>query len=261
MHICPKCSQGVFTCLRLRALTESCPDRYWGASLSMLGLMGDVTEMDGRSIFWDSKELEPDGVQTEHIYTNTNTHRDRNTDRLVVLFVLVRRRDYMRELMFRRREPKSHFQTFWLCLVKDYDKPYLIPVVHVCCLVSLEYPWNGEKEKVVSAQDKGRWKKSSGGVRGVWVEQRWINLSWCWLHSALMTLNTALVFMQSAAPSATKSRSDIRIGKSKCGPVCNCTEPFPFFIFFLWRGKGCTVHLTVGHCLIIQFCNRLAEDF
>lgn len=40
-------------------LTESCPDRYWGASLSMLGLMGDVTEMDGRSIFWDSKELEP----------------------------------------------------------------------------------------------------------------------------------------------------------------------------------------------------------
>lgn len=35
----------------LRSLTESCPDRYWGASLSMLGLMGDVTEMDGRSIF------------------------------------------------------------------------------------------------------------------------------------------------------------------------------------------------------------------
>lgn len=43
-------------------LTESCPDRYWGASLSMLGLMGDVTEMDGRSIFWDSKELEPVGT-------------------------------------------------------------------------------------------------------------------------------------------------------------------------------------------------------
>lgn len=45
-------------------LTESCPDRYWGASLSMLGLMGDVTEMDGRSIFWDSKELEPVGTKT-----------------------------------------------------------------------------------------------------------------------------------------------------------------------------------------------------
>lgn len=43
-------------------LTESCPDRYWGASLSMLGLIGDVTEMDGRSIFWDSKELEPIGT-------------------------------------------------------------------------------------------------------------------------------------------------------------------------------------------------------
>ena len=43
-----------FTCSLFvlpRSLTESCPDRYWGASLSMLGLMGDVTEMDGRSIF------------------------------------------------------------------------------------------------------------------------------------------------------------------------------------------------------------------
>lgn len=50
-----------------RSLTESCPDRYWGASLSMLGLMGDVTEMDGRSIFWDSKELEPDGTQSGYL--------------------------------------------------------------------------------------------------------------------------------------------------------------------------------------------------
>lgn len=48
-------------------LTESCPDRYWGASLSMLGLMGDVTEMDGRSIFWDSKELEPVGTNIAQV--------------------------------------------------------------------------------------------------------------------------------------------------------------------------------------------------
>lgn len=46
--------QRICTCalyVVLGSLTESCPDRYWGASLSMLGLMGDVTEMDGRSIF------------------------------------------------------------------------------------------------------------------------------------------------------------------------------------------------------------------
>ena len=42
-------------------LTESCPDKYWGASRSMPGLMGDVTDMDGRSIFCDSNELEPSG--------------------------------------------------------------------------------------------------------------------------------------------------------------------------------------------------------
>lgn len=50
--------------VELSSLTESCPDRYWGASLSMLGLIGEVTEMEGRSIFWDSKELEPGRAQT-----------------------------------------------------------------------------------------------------------------------------------------------------------------------------------------------------
>lgn len=39
--------------------TESCPDRNWGTSRNIPGLMGDVTDMEGRSIFWDSKELEP----------------------------------------------------------------------------------------------------------------------------------------------------------------------------------------------------------
>lgn len=58
-------------------LTESCPDRYWGASLSMLGLMGDVTEMDGRSIFWDSKELEPAGTDIIQPHTGINK-RERN---------------------------------------------------------------------------------------------------------------------------------------------------------------------------------------
>lgn len=38
-------------------LTETCPDRK-------LGLMGDVTEMDGPT-FWESKELEP--VEQTHI--------------------------------------------------------------------------------------------------------------------------------------------------------------------------------------------------
>ncbi|GAA6067845.1 uncharacterized [Tachysurus ichikawai] len=42
-------------------LTESCPDKYCGASRSMPGLMGDVMDMDGRSIFCDSNELEPFG--------------------------------------------------------------------------------------------------------------------------------------------------------------------------------------------------------
>lgn len=42
-------------------LTESCPDKYCGASRSMPGLMGDVMDMDGRSIFCDSNELEPSG--------------------------------------------------------------------------------------------------------------------------------------------------------------------------------------------------------
>lgn len=58
-------------------LTESCPDRYWGASLSMLGLMGDVTEMDGRSIFWDSKELEPAGTDIIQRHTGVKEERER----------------------------------------------------------------------------------------------------------------------------------------------------------------------------------------
>ena len=40
-------------------LTESCPGRISGWSRRVPGLVGDITEMDGRSIFWDSKELEP----------------------------------------------------------------------------------------------------------------------------------------------------------------------------------------------------------
>lgn len=39
--------------------TESCPDKNCGTSLNMPGLIGEVTEIEGRSIFWDSKELEP----------------------------------------------------------------------------------------------------------------------------------------------------------------------------------------------------------
>lgn len=40
-------------------LTESCPGRTCGASRRAPGLVGDITEIDGLSIFWDSKELEP----------------------------------------------------------------------------------------------------------------------------------------------------------------------------------------------------------
>lgn len=42
--------------------TESCPDKNCGTSLNMPGLMGEVTEIEGRSIFWDSKELEPESI-------------------------------------------------------------------------------------------------------------------------------------------------------------------------------------------------------
>lgn len=40
-------------------LTESCPGSTRGRSLRAPGLVGDITDMDGRSIFCDSKELEP----------------------------------------------------------------------------------------------------------------------------------------------------------------------------------------------------------
>jgi len=40
-------------------LTESCPGRTCGASRRAPGLVGDITEIEGLSIFWDSKELEP----------------------------------------------------------------------------------------------------------------------------------------------------------------------------------------------------------
>ena len=40
--------------------TESCPDKNCGTSRSMPGLMGEVTEIEGRSSFWDSNELEPE---------------------------------------------------------------------------------------------------------------------------------------------------------------------------------------------------------
>lgn len=52
--------------LAWQELTESCPDRYCGASRRTPGLMGDVTEMDG-PIFCDSNELEPVwGVKKQH---------------------------------------------------------------------------------------------------------------------------------------------------------------------------------------------------
>ncbi len=40
-------------------LTDSCPGSSWGASLRPLGLDGDKTDIEGLSIFCDSKELEP----------------------------------------------------------------------------------------------------------------------------------------------------------------------------------------------------------
>lgn len=39
--------------------TESCPGKTCGASFRAPGLVGEITEMEGLSIFWDSKELEP----------------------------------------------------------------------------------------------------------------------------------------------------------------------------------------------------------
>ena len=43
----------------LQIHTESCPGNTCGASLRAPGLVGEITEMEGLSIFWDSKELEP----------------------------------------------------------------------------------------------------------------------------------------------------------------------------------------------------------
>ncbi len=40
-------------------LTDSCPGSSWGVSLRPLGLDGDKTDIEGLSIFCDSKELEP----------------------------------------------------------------------------------------------------------------------------------------------------------------------------------------------------------
>lgn len=135
----------VFIFLLLGALTESCPDRYWGASLSMLGLIGDVTEMDGRSIFWDSKELEPDGVQTRRTFT----------------FV------WMKESRLQRRKPTRlrSFLDVLTLLGKGFCESYLIPVVHVCCLVSLEYPCNAGKKRLSAHQTKGGGRRLRG-VRG-----------------------------------------------------------------------------------------------
>lgn len=42
-----------------KTLTESCPGSKRGRSRRAPGLVGDMTDMEGRSIFCDSKELEP----------------------------------------------------------------------------------------------------------------------------------------------------------------------------------------------------------
>lgn len=52
----------MYMCLSfLQILTESCPGRTKGRSLRVPGLVGDITDIEGRSIFCDSKELEPAG--------------------------------------------------------------------------------------------------------------------------------------------------------------------------------------------------------
>lgn len=48
--------------------TESCPDKNCGTSLNMPGLIGEVTEIEGRSIFWDSNELEPVIINKNTLY-------------------------------------------------------------------------------------------------------------------------------------------------------------------------------------------------
>lgn len=53
-------------------LTESCPGRTWGASRRAPGLVGDITEIEGLSIFWDSKELEPKTIWETHELTIQN---------------------------------------------------------------------------------------------------------------------------------------------------------------------------------------------
>lgn len=43
----------------VQTLTESCPGSTRGRSRSVPGLVGDITDIEGRSIFCDSNELEP----------------------------------------------------------------------------------------------------------------------------------------------------------------------------------------------------------
>lgn len=106
----------------------------------MLGLMGDVTEMDGRSIFWDSKELEPDRTQSCYLVADVglrNVERRNKRGRK-------EEREVERGGEAQRDEMKNvHLVTY------GFDKTHLIPVVHVCCLVSLEYPWKHTKKKNV----------------------------------------------------------------------------------------------------------------
>lgn len=45
--------------LLFKILTESCPGSTRGRSRRVPGLVGDITDIEGRSIFCDSKELEP----------------------------------------------------------------------------------------------------------------------------------------------------------------------------------------------------------
>lgn len=49
-------------------------------------------------------------------------------------------------------------------IMKGFNKTYLIPVVHVCCLVSLEYPWNQDKDYKCARQREEEEERGKGSI-------------------------------------------------------------------------------------------------
>lgn len=133
------------------SLTESCPDRYWGASLSMLGLMGEVTEMDGRSIFWDSKELEPVEAQMTHLFRSLFIWSFGELGQVsgMVVRKAAREAEAQRQLCRRFSDYQGEMgEWHWLKIVNRLTRFQL-------CMCAVWYPWNISKNKKQKECEEG----------------------------------------------------------------------------------------------------------